>query len=127
MRTKCKKLLIVWVYHPAVGHLVEALQVAANYFASNPNLEIHVLVHYKTPFKIGAYCDFIHQIYPLDPEDCNKENKMIQTLRKLELELDYVVFPKRLKYTPQDFTSSLLECTSCCHIQPPRVVFRSND
>jgi len=108
VRTKCKKLLIAWVYHPAVGHLVEALQVAANYLAANPNLEIHVLVHYKTPFKIGSYCDFIHQICPLDPEDCNKENKMIQALRKLEL--DYVVFPKRLKYTPQDFTSSLLEC-----------------
>ena len=120
------KLLIVWVYYPAVGHLVEAFEVAANYYAANPNLKIHVLVHYKTSFKIGAYCDFIHQIYPLDPEDCNKENKMIHTLSKLEF--DYIVFPKRLKYTPQDFTSSLLECNQFLQtILKPKIWFGYND
>ena len=34
------KLLIAWVYHPAVRHLVEALKVAANYYSANPKLEI---------------------------------------------------------------------------------------
>ena len=50
-----QKLLIAWVYHPAVGHLVEALQVAANYYSANPKLEIHVLVNSKIPFVIGNY------------------------------------------------------------------------
>ena len=60
-----QKLLIVWVYHPAVGHLVEALQVAANYYSANPKLEIHVLVNSKTPFVIGNYCEFISKVHPV--------------------------------------------------------------
>ena len=34
------KLLIAWVYHPAVRHLVEALKVAANYYSANPKHEL---------------------------------------------------------------------------------------
>ena len=49
-----QKLLIVWVYHPAVGHLVEALQVAANYYSANPKLEIHRFSKLvKLPLVIG--------------------------------------------------------------------------
>jgi hypothetical protein len=102
------KLLLIWVYYPAVGHLVEALEVAANYYTANPNLEIHVVVNSKTPYKIGAYCDFIYQMYPLSLEDYKEENKTIEILK--DVEFDYIVFPKRLKYTPQDFTTPLLEC-----------------
>jgi ADP-heptose:LPS heptosyltransferase len=102
------KLLLVWVYYPAVGHLVEALEVAANYYAANPNLEIHVVVNSKTPYKIGAYCDFIHQIYPLSLEDYKDQNKTIEILN--DVAFDYIVFPKRLKYTPQDFPAPLLAC-----------------
>jgi len=102
------KLLLVWVYYSAVGHLVEALEVAANYVAANPNLEIHVVVNSKTPYKIGEYCDFIHRIYPLNLENYKEENKTIESL--INQEFDYIVFPKRLKFTPQDFTTALLNC-----------------
>ena len=34
------KLLIAWGYYPAVGYLVEALKVAANYYSANPKHEL---------------------------------------------------------------------------------------
>lgn len=103
-----KTLLIVWVYFPAVGHLVEALEVAANYNKAHPNLEIHLLVHDKTPYRIVNYCDFIEAVHTLDDEH-GKHAESISQL-KLPDTFDYVVFPKRLLYTPEDFTPSLLAC-----------------
>ena len=107
MRTKCKKLLIAWLYHPAVGHLVEALQVAANYYAANPNLEIHVLVNSKTPYIIGNYCDFIFKVHPVQVHLDGINGVSINSFKHYEF--DYVIFPKRFKYTPQDFPENLLK------------------
>jgi hypothetical protein len=102
-----KKLLIVWVYYPAVGHLIEAIEVAANYHNANPNLEIHVLVNSKTPYKIGYYCDFIFKIYPVEVSADGINATSIKDFEQIEF--DYVIFPKRLIYSPQDFPESLLK------------------
>ena len=107
MRTKCKKLLIVWVYHPAVGHLVEALQVAANYYSANPKLEIHFLVNCKTPHVIGNYCDFISRVHPVQVHIDGINVVSIKSFKHHEF--DYVIFPKRFKHTPQDFPEPLLK------------------
>ena len=102
-----QKLLIVWVYHPAVGHLVEALQVAANYYSANPKLEIHLLVNCKTPLVIGAYCDFISRVHPVQ---VHLDGLNLTSLKDIEqYEFEYVIFPKRFKYTPQDFPEPLLK------------------
>lgn len=108
-----KKLLIVWVYYPAVGHLVEAIEVAANYFAANPNIEIHLLLNDKTPYVIGEYCDFIHKTHSIAVNSTELDSEKIQELTTISF--DYVVFPKRLKYTPQDFPKELLEVNQ--HLQ----------
>ena len=107
MRTKCKKLLIAWVYHPAVGHLVEALQVAANYYSANPKLEIHVLVNNNSPYIIGNYCDFIFKVHPVQVDLDGINRVSINSF--MHHEFDYVIFPKRFKYTPQDFTAPFLK------------------
>jgi hypothetical protein len=101
------KLLIAWVYHPAVGHLVEALEVAANYHAANPSLEIHILVHENTLFVIGEYCDFIHETHTISVQNYGIDKASIKNL--LPKDFDYIVFPKRLKYSPQDFPEPLLK------------------
>ncbi len=103
-----KTLLIVWVYFPAVGHLVEALELAANYHKAYPNLKIQLLVHHKTPYSIAAYCDFIEAVHPVHKQQDQEAQGGLQTM--LPDTFDYVVFPKRLLYTPQDFTPSLLSC-----------------
>lgn len=103
-----KTLLIVWVYFPAVGHLVEAIELAANYHKAHPDLKIQVLVHHKTPCSIGGYCDFIEAMHPIDDGNYLDAQGGLQAL--IPDTFDYVVFPKRLFYTPQDFTPSLLSC-----------------
>lgn len=103
-----KSLLIVWVYFPAVGHLIEAIEVAANYKKLNPDLKIHILVHQDTPYHIGNYCDFIEAMHSLD---LNHYQENIKISNDLSSEgYDYVLFQKRLKYTPQDFPKPLLVC-----------------
>jgi hypothetical protein len=99
-----KKLLIVWVYYPAAGHLVEAFEVAANYKNANPDLKIYILVHQDTPYQIGNYCNFIDAIYPIDINHC------LETIDLSPDDFDYVVFQKRLKFNPQDFPGPLLAC-----------------
>lgn len=74
-----KSLLIVWVYYPALGHLVEVLD-----------------------------CDFIKAVHPID--DQNYKDNQEGLLYDISETFDYVVFPKRLYYTPQDYTPSLLRC-----------------
>lgn len=103
-----KTLLIVWIYYPAVGHLVEALGVAANYYKSNPNLKIKILVHHETPYKIGNYCSFISSIHPLDLSNYKTSNGNILGLSPEEF--DYVIFPRGLKYAPKYFPEPFLSC-----------------
>ncbi|MCR9053993.1 MAG: hypothetical protein ACE362_25140 [Phaeodactylibacter xiamenensis] len=71
-------------------------------------MKIHLLVHHKSPYLLGDYCNFIEAVYPIDDEH-GKHTESISQL-KLPDTFDYVVFPKRLLYTPEDFTSSLLAC-----------------
>ena len=102
-----QKLLIAWVYHPAVGHLVEALQVAANYYSANPKLEIHVLVNSKTPFVIGNYCEFISKVHPVQVQ---LDGFNLTSFKDIEqYEFEYVIFPKRFKYSHQDFPEHFLK------------------
>ena len=101
-----RKLLIVWVHYPAVGHLVEAFEAAANYYSANNNLEIHVLVNSKVPHYIGNYCSMIHKMYAVDVKNNLKESDL-GTLSKMTFE--YVVFPRSYKVTPNDFTSDILK------------------
>lgn len=103
-----RTLLIVWVYFPAVGHLVEALEVAANYHKAHPDLKIHLMVHHKTPYQIATYCNFIEAVHPIDDQDYMDVQEGLRY--KISDTFDYVVFPKRLYYTPQDYTPSLLSC-----------------
>lgn len=101
------KLLIVWVYYPAVGHVVEAIEVAANYSAANPNLEIHVLLNQESPIAIGEYCDFIEKIHTIDTKTEVVDENLLKELTQIGF--DYVVFPKRFQYSPQDFPNTLLK------------------
>jgi hypothetical protein len=102
-----QKLLIVWVYYPAVGHVAECIEVAANYHAANPNLEIHILLNSKTPFIIVKYCDFIVKTHTVEVNIDGFDKEIVKDLNQIGF--DYLIFPKRLKYTPQDYPKPLLD------------------
>ncbi|MBD3296372.1 MAG: hypothetical protein GF392_03305 [Candidatus Omnitrophica bacterium] len=105
-----KTLLIVWVYYPASGHFVEALEAAANYHAANPSIKIHLMVNKDTIWRIGKYCGWIKEIHPVDVSEVISSGQEAACLQGIPRSFDYVVFPERLKYTPQDFTGDLLAC-----------------
>ena len=105
-----KNLLIVWVEYEAVWHFVEAMEAAANYHAAHPNLEIHVLVNKATPYQLGEFCKWIHKTYAIDIKDVNQNKVNTQALQEIPKSFDYVIFPKRLKYTPQDYPDEMLQC-----------------
>jgi len=105
-----KQLLIVWVYFPAVGHFVEAMEVAANFRKAYPNYKIDILVNDQTVFELGEFCDWIDTVYAINVEKVSLNNQNTEKLENLQCLYDYIIFPKRLKYTPNDFPQSLLRC-----------------
>jgi hypothetical protein len=120
------KLLIVWVYYPAVGHVIEALEVAANYYSENKNLEIHILLNNDSPHVLGEYCDFIHRVHFVDVSVSSQEVFFDSDLGKLTF--DYVVFPKRFKYNRKDFTEKLLAINDLLyHLLNPKICKGFND
>ncbi len=105
-----KNLLLVWVYYPAVGHYVEAIDVAAAYKNSNPNFNIFILLNNETTYKLTEFCGWINGCFIVDVKDVVLNNKNALCLNEIPKSWDYIIYPKRLKYTPSDFSSSLLEC-----------------
>ena len=90
-----------------LGIWLKLLQVAANYYSANPKLEIHVLVNSKIPFVIGNYCEFISKVHPVQVQ---LDGFNLTSFKDIEqYEFEYVIFPKRFKYTPQDFPEPLLK------------------
>jgi hypothetical protein len=104
-----KQLLIVWVYFPAVGHFVEVMEVGANFRNAYPNYKIDVLVNDQTVYQLAEFCDWIDITHALNVENMTL-NGHIEHLDTIEFFYDYVIFPKRLKYTPNDYPQELLKC-----------------
>lgn len=103
-----QSMLIVWVYFPAVGHFIEAIEVAAAYKAKNPNLKITLLLNTKTVFYISKFCPWITNYFAIDITEIKRDKEYADCIKKLQQKWDYIIYPKRLKYTPQDFTKELL-------------------
>lgn len=108
---KEKALLIVWVYYKALGHLVEAMEAAAEYYDANPGVKIYLLLNKQTTFELIQCCPWISGSFSIDVKEVSLsgyESKCIQDIPK---DWDYIVFPKRLKYSPEKwYTNELLRC-----------------
>ncbi len=104
-----KSLLIVWVYFPAVGHFVEAIEAAANFRSAYPDFKIDILVNEETVFKLGHFCDWIDNTYTINVETLTLNGIEVENT-DFEQSYDYVVFQKRLQHTPNDFPEQLLKC-----------------
>jgi hypothetical protein len=58
-------LLLNYVYHNPVGHVVEALKVAKGYHDANPGLQIDVLLNQHAPVELARSCDWIRAAHAI--------------------------------------------------------------
>ena len=61
-------LLINWVYHRPVGHVIEAMRLARDFAAANGQLEISLLLNHEAPIELAQCHPSISHIYPIDLE-----------------------------------------------------------
>ncbi len=59
-------LLVDWCTWPAVGHVVEGLQVAAAYAATN-RYDVSLMVNSRAATELASCCPWLSQVYRVDP------------------------------------------------------------
>ncbi len=65
------RLLVDWSTYPPVGHVIEGLQIAGAYAATNPGLAVSLALPYRSPLELAECCDFLDAVYPVtfDPTE----------------------------------------------------------
>ena len=66
-----ERLLVDWSTYPPIGHVIEGLQIAGAYAASNPDLAVSLALPYRSPLELAGCCDFLDAVYPVtfDPTE----------------------------------------------------------
>ncbi|HEY2324855.1 MAG TPA: hypothetical protein VGJ82_18490 [Thermoanaerobaculia bacterium] len=59
-------LLINWVYHRPVGHVIEAMRLARDFAAANDQLEVSLLLNRESPIELARCHPSISRVYPID-------------------------------------------------------------
>jgi hypothetical protein len=82
--------------------MLEALDAAARFYYANENVAIDILVNAATSHEIAANAPWVKNCYTVDVTSPNNlEHIFMQSW-------DFYIFPKRYKYTPQDYPTALL-------------------
>ena len=63
-----KTLLINWVYHRPVGHVIEAMRLARDFAAANDQLEVSLLLNAESPEELAHCHPSISRVYSVDLE-----------------------------------------------------------
>ncbi len=85
-----KKLLLNWVYHPPVGHAVEALKLAKSYSLANKNLEVYLLLNADTPIELADACPWIKKTYSISTNEVLNDDEKAKCLKKIPKKWDYI-------------------------------------
>ncbi len=85
-----KKLLLNWVYHPPVGHAVEALKLAKGYSLANKNLDVYLLLNADTPTELADACPWIKKTYPISTDEVFKYGEKAKCLKMIPKNWDYI-------------------------------------
>ncbi len=102
-----KTMLVNWVYYRPVGHALEGLKVARNYFEANPDFRISVLLNSEMPYEIGSLCPWIDKVYIADVKELAKFGLQAECLKKIPAHWDYVVSDDRLKHSLDSYSEEL--------------------
>lgn len=100
-------MLINWVYYRPVGHALEGLKVARDYFEVNKDFKISVLLNSEMPCEIGTLCPWIEKVYVADVKELSELGLNAKCLKKIPDEWDYVVSDDRLMHSLDSYSEEL--------------------
>lgn len=102
-----KTLLVNWVYYRPVGHALEGLKVARDYFEAERELKISVLLNSEMPYEIGALCPWIEKAYTVDVKELAENGLQAKCLEKIPANWDFVVSDDRLMHSLNSYSEEL--------------------
>jgi ADP-heptose:LPS heptosyltransferase len=102
-----KTLLVNWVYYRPVGHALEGLKVARNYFEADRDLKISVLLNSEMPYEIGELCPWVEKVYIADVKELAEYGLTAGCLKKIPAVWDYVVSDERLMHSLGSYSDEL--------------------
>lgn len=100
-------MLINWVYYRPVGHALEGLKVAKDYFEADKNLKISVLLNSEMPYEIGTLCPWVDKVYIADVKDLAVHGLDAKCLTKIPADWDFVVSDDRLTHSLNSYSEEL--------------------
>jgi len=103
-----RSLLVNWVYYRPVGHALEGLKVARDYFEADGDLKISVLLNSEMPYEIGALCPWIEKVYIADVKELAEYGLRAKCLEKIPANWDYVVSDDRLMHSLNSYSEELM-------------------
>lgn len=102
-----RTLLVNWVYYRPVGHALEGLKVARDYFEADIDLKISVLLNSEMPYEIGALCPWIEKVYIADVKELSEYGLRAKCLEKIPTNWDFVVSDDRLMHSLNSYSEEL--------------------
>jgi ADP-heptose:LPS heptosyltransferase len=102
-----KTMLINWVYYRPVGHALEALKVARNYYEADQNLKLSVLLNSEMPYEITTLCPWIDKVYLADVKELAEYGLQAKCLRKIPAKWDFVISDDRLIHSFDSYNDEL--------------------
>lgn len=102
-----KSLLVNWVYYRPVGHALEGLKVARDYYEADKDLKISVLLNSEMPYEIGSLCPWIEKVYIADVKELAEYGLRAKCLEEIPSQWDYVVSDDRLMHSLDSYSEEL--------------------
>ncbi|HCY41701.1 MAG TPA: hypothetical protein DHV48_10150 [Prolixibacteraceae bacterium] len=102
-----RTLLVNWVYYRPVGHALEGLKIARDYFEADSELKISVLLNSEMPYEIGALCPWIEKIYIADVKELAECGLQAKCLEAIPANWDFVVSDDRLMHSLNSYSEEL--------------------
>ena len=102
-----RTLMVNWVYYRPVGHALEGLKIARDYFEADRDLKISVLLNSEMPYEIGALCPWIEKIYIADVIELAECGLQAKCLEAIPADWDYVVSDDRLMHSLNSYSEEL--------------------
>lgn len=97
------RIVVPSIYTGAFGHVVEAIEVANNYKTANPETSVSVILCKSPSSTLTRYCPWIDNAFQVDVD-----GDAHQQIREIPSNWDYVVYPDRLLYSPEQWHSPRL-------------------
>jgi hypothetical protein len=94
-----KRLLINWVYYPAIGHTIEALRYVMNFRRANPDLLIGLALNARAGVELAGCVPGLDSVYPVRVEAFEEAGvDGLAELAPIPREWDYLLVDPRHSY-----------------------------